>query len=99
MNHQSDQNQSGFTSGLFFGLIIGGALGYFLQTELGQEWLQKFKQTTSEQLSFDDNKVSHKLQQAKSLLNKLESQLTPHHQTKSSTRVFRKDGEPLKPNL
>ncbi len=96
--NRSDQDyaQSGFASGLFFGLVLGGTLGYFLSTDAGQDFLQKFKQTAVKVLETDQ--FQDKLEQTKALVEKLETKLDPPSSPKP-TRVFRKDGQPLKPKL
>ncbi len=94
--HSQQPDQSGFASGLFFGLIIGGALGYWLQTKSGQDLLKKLKQTTTdtlEQLDQDDL-LQTKLERAQALVNQLESKFN-HSSTRN--RTFKKDGQPLKP--
>lgn len=75
----SQNDNSGFAAGLMLGLIIGGAGGYLLNSEKGQELLETLKQEFGDKLHglFDNPNVSAKLadleetmQQAKALVNK-----------------------------
>ena len=49
-NNSYHSDSSGFTSGLLLGLIIGGAGGYLLSTEKGQELLESLKENAGEKL-------------------------------------------------
>ncbi|MFH2019164.1 MAG: hypothetical protein ABII80_00905 [bacterium] len=50
-NCQTSSDASGFTSGFFLGLVVGGAGGYLLSTEKGKELLSDLKDNTSEKLA------------------------------------------------
>lgn len=62
-NNLPQNDSSGFAAGLMLGLIIGGAGGYLLNTDKGQELLDKLKAEFGDKLQgFTDNPdISKKL--------------------------------------
>lgn len=50
-NCQNSSGVSGFTSGFFLGLLVGGAGGYLLSTEKGKELLADLRENASDKLS------------------------------------------------
>lgn len=56
-------DSSGFTSGFLMGLIVGGAGGYLLSTEKGQELLSNLKENAGDKLSevMDNPVIADKL--------------------------------------
>lgn len=74
----SNQDSSGFAAGLVLGLIIGGAGGYLLATDKGQELLTKLKEEAGDKWKdFVDNPalsdkladLEHVMQQARQVVN------------------------------
>lgn len=81
-NIQSDS--SGFSAGLLLGLIIGGAGGYLLSTEKGQELLASLKEGAGDKLKeFTSNpaladklsELEGVMQQARQVVNQTASKV------------------------
>lgn len=49
-DYQQSGDASGFTSGFLLGLIVGGAGGYLLSTEKGQELIDQIKENGGEKV-------------------------------------------------
>jgi gas vesicle protein len=64
------QDSSGFTAGLLIGLIIGGAGGYLLSSEKGQELLDSLKENGAEKLKdlMDNPLIADKLRDLESTM-------------------------------
>ena len=91
-NYHSDHQQSGFASGLFLGLVLGGTLAYFFHTPRGKQLLSQLKKTAADSLQ-DNQTLQTKLAQMKRLVDQLETKLP----SSTKPRFFHKDGTPLKP--
>ena len=70
-NLPSQNESSGFAAGLMLGLIIGGAGGYLLNSEKGQELLDKLKEEFGDKLGglLDNPSVSSKLADLEKTMN------------------------------
>lgn len=97
--HHADS--SGFSAGLMLGLIIGGAGGYLLSTDKGQELLAKLKEEGGEKVKeFLDNpqiegklaELENVMQQARSVVNQAASQVAEATEDKSKKNFFQKHG-------
>lgn len=64
-------DSSGFTSGLLLGLVLGGAGGYLLTTEKGQELLDNLKENAGDKIKelIDNPAIAEKLKDLETTMN------------------------------
>lgn len=67
---QGSHDSSGFTSGFFLGLILGGAGGYLLSSDKGKEILDNLKELGGDKLKeiTDSPMISDKLKELESTM-------------------------------
>ena len=102
-------DKSGFTSGMFMGVVVGAAVGYYLSTEQGKELLARFTEKASgkiQEISKDENiddaiqVIEEKVEQAREAVNeaagKVAEATTKTPKAAPKPRFFQRSGNPLK---
>ena len=105
-NHDH-HDRSGFGSGMFMGVILGAAVGYFLSTKQGKiilaNWSDKAHDKIDE-LKHDENigdalqTIEEKVAQVKEVVNEAASKVTEStgDPAKPKPRLFKRSGSPLR---
>lgn len=102
--------KSGFTSGIFMGVVVGAAVGYYFSTEQGKEILAKLTKTTSDKIQeISENKdfeetiqvIEEKVEQAREAVSEAANKVAEVSQplpkkSLPKPRFFQRSGNPLK---